>query len=47
LILITLFIKDGTIGLLKKDIKVFDREMRRKKNLLIQNHISLEVTNER
>ena len=24
-----------------------DREMKRKKNLLIQNHISLEVTNER
>jgi len=26
---------------------VVDREMNRKKNLLIQNHISLEVTNER
>ena len=28
-------------------VMVVDREMKRKKNLLIQNHISLEVTNER
>ena len=28
-------------------VKAMDREREKKKNLLIQNHISLEVTNER
>ena len=38
-----IFTKEGFFEM----VKVVDREMKRKKNLLIQNHISLEVTNER
>ena len=39
-------------GIFTKDefmemVKAVDREEKKKKNLLIQNHISLEVTNER